>query len=355
MSDTAITATRSDSDPRPVVRTAAPSNLGLWVFAGLLLLGGAWIVSLMSTAREAAEAPRTTIPAAAGQAPIASAAPPPLPPRFETDYLPASRRYLSPVAVVPEARPIIPNATPPFPVAQPRARVVASPSPIPPYTPPPVEYREPLPQNVERVEPPARAGSAAADDTTGGERVMARRLYNPSLTVPLGTLIPAVLETALDSTRPGSVRALVQRDVRSFDGSRVLIPRGSRLYGGYEGTLAEGQNRALVTWSRLLRPDGVMIALDSQASDPLGRAGIRGKVDSKFLQRFGGAVLQTILDIGIGRALRAASGGVVVALPGAAQSVTQVVPSQITPTLTVRQGTSVSVYVGRDLDFSSVE
>lgn len=159
----------------------------------------------------------------------------------------------------------------------------------------------------------------------------------------------------MDSTRAGSVRGLVQRNVHSFDGSRILIPRGSRLYGDYESTLAEGQNRALVTWTRLLRPDGVTIALDSQASDPLGRAGIRGKVDSKFIQRFGGAILQTILDIGVGVATRKATDGVIVALPGSTQNVARVAPSQITPTLRVKQGTSVSVYVARDLDFSSVE
>ena len=194
-----------------------------------------------------------------------------------------------------------------------------------------------------------------AEVKSSAERVKAGRLANPSLTVPLGTIIPAVLETALDSTRAGSVRALVQRDVHSFDGSRVLIPRGSRLYGSYKGELAQGQNRAMVTWTRLLRPDGVTIALDSEASDPLGRAGIKGKVNSKFWQRFGGAILQSVLDLGVGIATQKATNGVIVALPGSTQNVTRVDQQQITPTLKVKQGTSVSVYVARDLDFSSVE
>ncbi|MCV0382804.1 MAG: type IV secretion system protein B10 [Erythrobacter sp.] len=202
---------------------------------------------------------------------------------------------------------------------------------------------------------PFREPEPSASPEPSGERVRAGRLANPSLTVPLGTVIPAVLETALDSTRAGSVRALVQRDVHSFDGSRVLIPRGSRIYGSYEGELQPGQNRALITWNRLLRPDGVTVALDSQASDPLGRAGIRGKVDSKFLQRFGGAILQSVLDIGVGVATRAATDGVIVALPGSTQNVTQVGPQQVTPTLKVKHGTSVSVYVARDLDFSGVD
>lgn len=343
----------SDSDPRPVIRTASPSNLGLWVFMGLLLLGGAWIVSLMSSMRESS-APRTTIPLAAGQGEIRASAPPPLPGRFLGEPYDGYRRDLPPVVLTTQPR----AATLPVPVqpaARPAVRQEAPPAPT--YQQPLEPYRSlpALPQDT-----PSRSGSPAVpasetDSASSGERVRAGRLVNPSLTVPLGTLIPAVLETALDSTRAGSVRGLVQRDVHSFDGSRVLIPLGSRLYGTYEGALAEGQKRALVTWTRLLRPDGVTIALDSQASDPLGRAGIRGKVDTKFWQRFGGAILQTVLDIGAGLATRSVGDGVIVALPGSTQNVSRIAPSQVTPTLRVKQGTSISVYVARDLDFSSVE
>ena len=196
--------------------------------------------------------------------------------------------------------------------------------------------------------------SASSDQNE--DRVLASRLANPSLTVPQGTVIPAVLETALDTTKSGAARALVQRNIHSFDGSRVLIQRGSRLYGEYEADLDIGQNRALIRWTRLIRPDGVTIALDSPSSDPLGRAGVRGKVDSKFFQRFGSAILQSVLDIGVGVATREATNGVVIALPGSTQSVVpRVTPQDVVRTLKIRHGTSVSVFVARDLDFSSVE
>lgn len=168
-------------------------------------------------------------------------------------------------------------------------------------------------------------------------------------------MIPAVLETALDSTRPGGVRALVQRDMFGFDGTQVLIPRGSRLYGEYEAGLQRGQNRALVQWTRLIRPDGVTVALDSPSSDPLGRAGIKGKVDGKFFQRFGNALLQSVLDVGVGLAVNEATDGVIVALPGSTQNVQVSDQDSIRPTLKVKHGTSVSVFVARDLDFSSVD
>jgi type IV secretion system protein VirB10 len=100
----------------------------------------------------------------------------------------------------------------------------------------------------------------------------------------------------------------------------------------------------------------VMIALDSPASDPLGRAGITGDVDSRFLARFGGALLQSVLDIGVGLATREVGNGVILALPGSTQNIAAAAQNQqISPVLRVAQGTSVSVFVARDLDFSSVE
>ncbi len=111
--------------------------------------------------------------------------------------------------------------------------------------------------------------------STATPRVRAGVFANRSTTVPQGTLIPAVLETALDSTRAGFARAIVSRDVRGFDGTRVLIPRGSRLIGEYQSQVSPGQHRALVNWVRLIRPTGVTMAIGSPASDTLGRGGHR--------------------------------------------------------------------------------
>ncbi len=142
--------------------------------------------------------------------------------------------------------------------------------------------------------------------------------------------------------------------MRGFDGRRVLIPRGSRLIGEYRSEVATGQRRALVNWTRLIRPDGVTMAIGSPAGDPLGRAGIRARVNTHFFERFAGAILQSALDIGVNLAA-GAGGGTVVVLPGTVQGAVapQIVqPSQVTPTLRVRQGTSISIFVARDLDFT---
>lgn len=205
---------------------------------------------------------------------------------------------------------------------------------------------------------PGGAGQQAQSQPgllANSRRITASRLENPATTVPQGTLISAVLETALDSTAAGQVRALVTRDVAGFDGSRILIPRGTRLYGLYESNVAQGQKRAQIRWSRLLRPDGATIALDSPAADPLGRAGVRGRVNNHFFERLGNAVLSTTVNLGSALASRGGS-SIVVAVPNGAQSsVVLQNQDQIRPTLTVRPGTRVSVFVQHDLDFTSVD
>ncbi|MFD1105170.1 TrbI/VirB10 family protein [Sphingobium olei] len=188
-----------------------------------------------------------------------------------------------------------------------------------------------------------------------GERVLARHFSNPGTTVPQGTVIQAVLESALDSTRPGFARAIISRDVYGFDGARVLIPRGSRLIGDYKADLQPGQKRALIQWQRLMRPDGVLVNLDSPSADPLGRAGVEGKVDSHFVERFGGSILQSALNVGTQIAInRASDGNVIYAVPLQGQMAPQIGSEKVQPTVKVKQGTSVSVFVARDLDFTDV-
>ncbi len=343
------------TDLRPTVARKSPSNWGVWIFTAILLIGGVMLYNALSAAEETSGAPSVLIPEdGAGPDQARRLASPPdlrIPDRLLA-AAPASRieqpqpnrETLQPQTLV---RPII------QPIVSPPIAAPLIPAPIPQDVP-----NEPAfdrPEVVFEASAQPRATSTASREGSEDERVTASRLRNPSRTVPQGTVIPAVLETALDSTRAGGVRALVQRDVSSFDGTRILIPRGSRLYGEYESNLQSGQNRALVQWTRLIRPDGVTIALNSPSSDPLGRAGIRGRVDTKFLQRFGGAILQSVLDIGVGLAVNEASDGVIVALPGSTQNLQITDPQSIQPTLRVRHGASVSVFVARDLDFSSVD
>ncbi|HST36154.1 MAG TPA: TrbI/VirB10 family protein [Allosphingosinicella sp.] len=356
-----------EADAMPMVRRPR-SGLPVWAIAALVLVAALMLFLVLDGRRRDASAP--SVRPRAADALNAAAPPPPL---------------FVPQAPIPVAVPVAPAPAQAAPAPRPQIVYIPQAVPIPAPAPlPEVPIPQPQPQRIGNeaalvfdagvaasggaagaaegaAAPAADAANAAAGPAPqGGGRARAGVFANRGTTVAQGTLIPAVLETALDSTRPGFARAIVSRDVRGFDGSRVLIPRGSRLIGEYRSEVAPGQRRALVNWTRLIRPDGVTIAIGSPAGDPLGRGGIRARVNTHFFERFAGAILQSALDIGVNLATGLANDGdtvVVVPATGAVQqSTSQIIqPAQITPTLSVRQGTSISIFVARDLDFTGVE
>jgi type IV secretion system protein VirB10 len=205
---------------------------------------------------------------------------------------------------------------------------------------------------------PAGTGGAAAFASqiggVGGAPARARPMTNPSTTVTEGTLIPAILETAINTDVPGFVRAVVSQDVRSFDGKRVLVPRSSRLIGQYQAGVQQGQRRAYVIWTRLIRPDGVSVNLASPAIGFDGTTGLEGDVNSHFFKRFGSGLLLSVVG-GLGALATGGVGGVIVA-GGAQSAASSAVQSQgeISPTIRVRMGEPIRVFTARDLDFSTV-
>lgn len=216
-----------------------------------------------------------------------------------------------------------------------------------------------------RLVPPGAADSRTADERFAerlgvgqpSEPAKAERTLDLAHTIVEGSLIPAVLETALNSDLPGYVRAIVSRDVRGFDGSKVLIPRGSRLIGQYRSGVALGQSRAFVIWTRLIRPDGADVDLAAPGADALGRGGLEGDVDRHFLRRFGGAILLSLLTLGVESATNSSDTSVVIASTRAGGDAAAVALSKeidIPPTVSVPQGSPVRVFVSQDIDFSDV-
>jgi type IV secretion system protein VirB10 len=355
------TGASDEASVRPTVRLPRAGLPG-WAIGVGAVAAGVLLFTLLDARRREADAPAGKL-----RPSDLAAMPAPPPPLFVPPAMP------EPVPVLQ-----LPSPPPPAPAPPPAPRIIYVPQPVPVPTPVPAPEQPPPVRAAtgpvlvfdsgaaagaaaggaaQAAEGDASAANAApAGIATLGVRTRAGVLANRSTTVAQGALIAAVLETALDSTRPGFARAIVSRDVRGFDGTKVLIPRGSRLIGEYRSEVAPGQRRALVIWSRLIRPDGVTIAIGSPAGDPLGRGGIRASVNTHFFERFAGAILQSGLDIGVNLASRTGGGNVIV-LPGQIQGgVGQLIqPQQITPTLTVRQGTSISIFVARDLDFTGVE
>jgi type IV secretion system protein VirB10 len=187
----------------------------------------------------------------------------------------------------------------------------------------------------------------------GGGSASAKRSFDPATTVTQGTLIPAVLETAIDTDVPGFVRAIVSTDVKSFDGRTVLLPRSSRLIGQYKSGLSAGQKRAYVIWTRVIRPDGVSVDLGSPAIAFGGETGLAGKVNGHFFERFGSAMLLSVLG-GI-PSLIGNNSSVIVGGGSSAASAAVTQGGQVGPTIRVRQGEPIRVFTAKDLDFSKVK
>ncbi|MEP3332290.1 TrbI/VirB10 family protein [Sedimentitalea sp.] len=121
-------------------------------------------------------------------------------------------------------------------------------------------------------------------------------IANPSNTVIQGTMIQAVMETALDSSLPGQTRAIISEDVFSYDGSRLLIPRSSRLIGRYRSGIEVAERRVTIAWDRIILPNDQTIRISSFGGDELGRSGVTGFVDTRFAERFGSAALISIIS-----------------------------------------------------------
>lgn len=362
----------AEPDVRPRVATRQ-SRLPVYLFVAGMALLTVLLFNALNARRQALVSPETR-PVVADLARGGGTAPTLFVPPSQDDVQVLQRYVIEPPAQALEPRPAdLPRGEPVdsgrgVRIEQPPVRIFQPPAP-------PGSFGQPSPVTAEQArvsggpvlvidvgsvegapaQVAATAAAAAGTASTGPQtsaRVRSGRLANPSTTVPQGTSIPAVLETALDSTRPGQARAIVSLDVRSFDGTRVLIPRGSRLYGEYQADLEAGQNRALIQWTRLLRPDGVVIAIGSPAGDRLGRAGVQGKVNSHFFERFFSALLQSSLDLGVALASRSEGDGDVVLLPGSLGAAMPKFP-EIKPSLTVKQGRSIAVLVARDLDFGA--
>jgi type IV secretion system protein VirB10 len=378
---TTVDATLIDAAPA-VAQPERPWGMILGI-GGAVLLGVLVFANLVGgQLRRSAETGAVQLAGGGAPDPTLGAEPPAPPDLFPPPpFDPYAAQAAAPATPAPAVLP------PPEPAA---TTWMAPPPPPPPpavaeYRPPPLAPSPPAPTRqaadpnqrlrspaliVDLSTPPppvpaatpdtAGVGAGAAGDDAFAARVgaadvtpaRARQLRNPETTVPQGAMIAAVLETAINSDLPGFVRAVVSRDVTGFDGSTILIPRGSRLVGQYRSEVALGQSRAFVVWTRLLRPDGVSIQLASPGTDPLGRAGLDGKVDRHFWQRFGPGLLTTAITAALQGGNRTNQLVIGTAQTVPAATLGGAGGEAIKPTVTVRQGTAIQVFVARDLDFS---
>ncbi len=173
-----------------------------------------------------------------------------------------------------------------------------------------------------------------------------------------GAFIDCTLETAIDSTLPGMTTCITATDTFSADGTVVLLERGTKLIGETRGQVQPGSARIFVLWTEARTPTGVIVPLSSPGTDELGRSGLPGEVNRHFWDRFGAAILLTVVTGAVQGAVNSqnSSGSVVVSPSTSTDVMTEVLKStvNIAPTVSKRQGDRIHVLVARDVDFRSV-
>lgn len=215
---------------------------------------------------------------------------------------------------------------------------------------------------------PQEAGSAgpgsigALLQPTSTPAVRAQMLPTRRFLLGKGAFVDCTLETALDSTLPGMTTCITAFDIFGADGKVVLMERGTKLVGETKGEIRRGQGRIFVLWSEARTPHGVVVPLASPGTDELGRSGLPGWVDTHFWERFGAAILISVIDGVIQAGVLSQSGGgnggpALIYNPQNSQSVaTEILKNTINipPTVIKNQGDRIQVFVARDADFRPV-
>ena len=240
-------------------------------------------------------------------------------------------------------------------VARSSAAATAASDPAP-GMPPDGAPRDPMPRAADSREPGELTGLLRPAVSAAGR---ARLLPAQRLLLPKGAFIDCTLETAIDSTLPGMTTCVMATDAFGVDGNVVLLERGTKLIGETRGQVQQGAARIFVVWTEARTPAGVIVPLDSPGTDELGRSGLTGQVNRHFWQRFGAAMLVSVIDGAVQAAAQSAHGGSgnIVLNPSSSQDVlTEILKNTIgvPPTVTKRNGDRIEVLVARDVDFRSV-
>lgn len=223
-------------------------------------------------------------------------------------------------------------------------------------------------------DPNSAFAASVAKSNTVAEKVVASHIGDLRRTIAQGRVIQATTESALNSELPAPIRAIVSRDIFGEAGTTPLIPKGSRLIGTYNTAVGAGQSRVFVVWTRVIRPDGVDVMINSPLVDQIGQAGVGGQVDSKFQEIFSRSVMASVVSIAFAIGEEKLQGGSTTTTNNASGTSTTGDAAStatinalnrlgsttdsflqkligVSPSILVDQGTPVNVFVNRDLIF----
>ena len=205
-----------------------------------------------------------------------------------------------------------------------------------------------------------------ADNTT--------KLTNLEHTIATGKIIDGILETAINSESSGAIRAIISKDVYGEIGDKILIPKGSRVYGSY--TIAESvtQKRLLLTWNKIVRPDGIVVSMNAETYDQSGSKGIEGDVDTRYGEMFRNSLLYSFVTLGTAIAIEKIAGikgtqitsngavasttispaataaqSVVESVQNIAEKMTDGITDELNPVISIPQGTPLKIMPSTDI------
>jgi type IV secretory pathway VirB10-like protein len=173
-----------------------------------------------------------------------------------------------------------------------------------------------------------------------------------------GTILETVLINRLDGSFAGPVECLLSTNIYSNDRQHLLIPAGSKLLGETKKVDTFGQTRLAVVFHRVLMPDGYSVSLDQfKGLNQIGDTGLRDQVNNHYLRIFGVSLaigaLGAVAEGGTAGSLNASSSDLMRQgfAQSTAQSSAQILDKflNIMPTVTIREGHRVKVYLSGDL------
>ena len=224
---------------------------------------------------------------------------------------------------------------------------------LPPGLPPPTGAAAP-----DRATPDARA--SASETPASPKETGPIRSTDPLQRLTEGTVIETVLINRLNGSFAGPVECLVTTPVYSHDRQRVVIPAGARVLGAAAPVQTWGDSRLAVSFHRLVMPDGRTYSLDRfKGLDQIGETGLKDEVNRHYLQVFGASLaigaLSGLAQYGttggfgtssFGDQYRQAAGASLAASTG------RVLDRylNVLPTITIREGYRIKVYLTNDLD-----
>ena len=198
---------------------------------------------------------------------------------------------------------------------------------------------------------------------TSTPRSGAKVIKEQSMTLSKGTVIECILETRVDTTVPGMTSCVIPRNIYSMNGRVLLVEKGTKAIGEYQGAVQNGLARIFMLWTELRTPNGVSIAINSPTADSLGGSGMGGYVDYHWWKRFGNALMFSMVQDGFQYIVNSANNSTnngYVTYENTQNGMEEIIKEamqqsgNIPPTLIKNQGEKVSIFVARDLNFSSV-